>query len=149
MSDRPDRCGHRALPHTADVILQAWAPTRRGCLHEAVLALIDSFVGSAGRNGTAAAAAARPVPFRVGPGEDTEQLLELLGEALYVIDALGVVPVDVELRPTQDGGLEGVFTTVSADAVEVVGAVPKAVAYSDLVLAQTGGLWRCRFTVDV
>ena len=134
------------MPHTADVILQAWAPTRRGCLREAVLALVDSF---AAPPAAASPAAGRTVTFSVAPAADDEQLVAVLVEALYAIDALGAVPVDVTLRPTPDGGLDGVFTTVPADAVEVVGAIPKAVAYSDLMLAQTGGLWRCRFTVDV
>lgn len=148
MSELPTSSGHRALPHTADVILQAWAPTRRGCLREAVLALADSFVDRTAR-AAAAPGVTRPVRFRIGPGENAEQLLALLGEALFAIDALGVVPADVELRRLPSGGLDGVFTAVPADAVEVVAAVPKAVAYSDLVFVRENGLWRCRFTVDV
>jgi len=144
--DAPEPAAHRALPHTADTILQAWAATRRGCLREAVLALVDSF---AAPPSAASPAAGRTVTFSVGPAADDEQLVAVLDEALYAIDALGVVPVDVTVRPTPDGGLDGVFTAVAVDRVEVVGAVPKAVAYSDLVFACEGGLWRCRFTVDV
>ena len=128
-------------------MLQAWAPTRRGCLREAVLALVDSF---ADRAAWAADSRldARRVRFQIGPADDTEQLMALLGEALYAIDALGVVPLDVELRPRWDGGLDGILIAVPADTVEVVGAVPKAIAY-DLELARADGLWQCRFTVDV
>ena len=144
--DAPEPAGHRALPHTADTILQAWAATRRGCLREAVLALVDSF---AAPPAAASPAAGRTVTFSVGPAADDEQLVAVLDEALYAIDALGVVPVDVTgaahagRRPGRRvHGRCGGGSRSSARSA-------KAVAYSDLVFACEGGLWRCRFTVDV
>ena len=35
--------GHRTVPHTADLRIEAWAPTREECLAEAVRGLVDSF----------------------------------------------------------------------------------------------------------
>ena len=35
--------GHRTVPHTADLRVEAWAPTREECLAEAVRGLVDSF----------------------------------------------------------------------------------------------------------
>ncbi|HEV8559398.1 MAG TPA: archease [Actinophytocola sp.] len=39
--------GHRAVPHTADIRIEAWAPTREACLGEAVAALVESFADPA------------------------------------------------------------------------------------------------------
>ena len=35
--------GHRTVPHTADLRVEAWAPTREACLAEAVRGLVDRF----------------------------------------------------------------------------------------------------------
>jgi SHS2 domain-containing protein len=37
------------MPHTADLRIEAWAPTREECLAEAVRSLVDSFAVVAGR----------------------------------------------------------------------------------------------------
>ena len=39
---------HRALPHTADAQVEAWAPSREECLRQAVLGSVDLFVNTAG-----------------------------------------------------------------------------------------------------
>ncbi|WP_420884068.1 archease [Micromonospora sp. CPCC 205547] len=36
--------GHRRVPHTADVRIEAWAPDQESCLAEAVDALVETFV---------------------------------------------------------------------------------------------------------
>jgi SHS2 domain-containing protein len=38
---RPAR-GHRSLPHTADVIIDAWGPDQAACYEEAVAALVET-----------------------------------------------------------------------------------------------------------
>ncbi|HEU4424948.1 MAG TPA: archease, partial [Pilimelia sp.] len=40
--DRSER-GFRLLPHTADVIVSAWAPTASGCVEQAVRGLVAIF----------------------------------------------------------------------------------------------------------
>lgn len=36
--------GHRSVPHTADLRIEAWAPTRDGCIRQAVLGTVESFL---------------------------------------------------------------------------------------------------------
>jgi SHS2 domain-containing protein len=38
--------GHRSVPHTADLRIEAWAPTRDGCIRQAVLGTVASFLAS-------------------------------------------------------------------------------------------------------
>ena len=35
--------GHRSVPHTADLRIEAWAPTRDGCNRQAALSTVESF----------------------------------------------------------------------------------------------------------
>jgi SHS2 domain-containing protein len=135
--------GHRLLPHTADVIVEAWGPTRDACLREAVMGLVEVFADVDG----VAAPDSVPLSFPQAPGE--ELLVGLLEEVLYLLDAEGRVPVDVSLTSAADGGLGGAFRVVSAAAVEQRGAVPKAITRHGLEFGQDAGVWRCRATVDV
>ncbi|MEU6969505.1 archease [Kitasatospora aureofaciens] len=55
------RSGHRAVPHTADLRLVAWAPTAEGCVREAVRAVVEGFADTSGpgRPGSARARSRR------------------------------------------------------------------------------------------
>ncbi len=35
--------GHRNVPHTADLRIEAWGPTREDCIAEALRGLVESF----------------------------------------------------------------------------------------------------------
>ena len=135
--------GHRLMPHTADVIVEAWGPTRDACLRQAVL----GFVGMFADVGDAKASDRVPLSFPPDSGEDL--VVVLLEEVLYLLDAEDRVPVDVTISATADGGLEGVFHVVPATAVGQHGAVPKAVTRHGLQLCQHADAWSCRATVDV
>ena len=43
---RPTPRGHRNLPHTADVIIEAWGPDLAACAEEAVAALIETYANA-------------------------------------------------------------------------------------------------------
>ncbi|MEV1001432.1 archease [Nonomuraea sp. NPDC050202] len=161
--------GHRAVPHTADIALEAWAGGREECLAEAVRALVESFadlstapapdddVGfpAPGHDGGEAsgdgeAAADDPVPGGGGvpgggQGDGAGMLIALLEEVIYQVEVHGRVVVDV--RPGQEGGLR--LATVPAEAVEQVGAMPKAVTTHGLRFGREDGEWRARAVVDV
>jgi SHS2 domain-containing protein len=134
--------GHRLLPHTADAIVEAWGPTRAACLEEAVAGLVGLFASTAGL------APEGEWPVALPPAPDEQSLVMLLEEVLAAIDGAGVVPVAADLQVDREG-VRGVLRTVAAAAVEVHGAVPKAVAWSGLEFGPEDGRWRCRFTVDV
>ena len=134
--------GHRSVPHTADVRIEAWAPSREHCVAQAVAALVDSFTDVSGVRPTASAT------FRVGPGADDDVLVAVLDEVIYRMDTDGQLPVDVEVSAV-DGGLEVRFQMVQTDRLEPVGAVPKAVSLHELRFERTEAGWTCAVTLDV
>ncbi|MCP3786917.1 archease [Micromonospora sp. A3M-1-15] len=142
MERRPAR-GHRNIPHTADVRIEAWAPDREGCVAEAVTALVDTFVDTTG------AAAGGETAFRVPPGADADLLVGVLDEVIFRMETAGELPLETEVRAADDGGLAVRWRTTGTDAVELVGAVPKAVSLHELCFAAEASGWRCAVTLDV
>ncbi|MEU2615472.1 archease [Micromonospora sp. NPDC007271] len=144
MERRPAR-GHRNIPHTADVRIEAWAPDREGCVAEAVAAMLDTFVDTAG----ATADATAETRFAVPPGDDEELLVAVLDEVIFRLDTAGVLPLATEVRSADGGGLLVRWWMVDTDAVELVGAVPKAVALHELRFGPDRDGWSCAVTLDV
>ncbi|MFF3949112.1 archease [Streptomyces sp. NPDC001902] len=138
----PEAGGHRAVPHTADVRIEAWGPTREQCLVEAVLGLVECFADVAG---------VRPVCVRripVADAADDDLLADLLDEVIFRLEVHGEVPVDVEAESDADG-LDVRMAMADVGSVEVTGAVPKAVSLNELHLAPGPYGWTCAATVDV
>lgn len=139
----PSESGRRILPHTADLIIEAWGPGKAACLEEATRALVESFARITGTPVT------ERVPIQLaGEGNDT-LFVSVLDELIYIIDALGCVPVGVALEETEDGGAAGFFDIVPVDCVEIIGPSPKGVSFEDLVFEQRDGVWHCRAIIDV
>ncbi|XTZ17179.1 archease [Micromonospora echinospora] len=135
--------GHRRVPHTADVRVEAWAPTREECLVEAVAALVESFADPGGAASTGSAG------FDVPPGGDEDLLVGVLEEVVFRLETEGTLPVAVEVTDAGDGGLRVRWRTVDTDAVELVGAVPKAVSLHGLRFDEGAAGWSCAVTLDV
>lgn len=134
--------GHQLLAHTADWAFEAWGTSRPACFEEAVLALVECFAD------TSSAPAPTPIPVAFGPASDADLLVTLLEEVIYIADVLGVVPVTVELRDTDDGGLTGTLDAVAIDTVEAVGPAPKGVSH-EIAIDRNGAAWTCRALIDV
>jgi len=136
--------GHRSVPHTADLRIEAWAPTREACLAEAARGLVDSF---------AAVAAARPrrtAERRFIAGSDEDLLVAIIGEVIYRLDADGQIPVALDVRPAPDGGVVLSLQLADVGEAEITGAVPKAASLHDLRCAPgPAGRWSCAITIDV
>jgi len=136
--------GHRTVPHTADLRIEAWAPTREACLAEAVRGLVDSF---------AVVAAARPrhtAERRFLAGSDEDLLVAIIDEVIYRLDADGEIPAAVTVRPTPDGGVILVLPLAKVSEAEITGAAPKAASLHDLRCApDAAGRWSCGITIDV
>jgi SHS2 domain-containing protein len=135
--------GHRSLPHTADVILEAWAPTLGGCIAEAVRALVEEFVEPVGGVEPASR------DFAVDSTDEAGALVAVLEEVIYVTEVEGVVPVDVSVDSADGAGVRGTLSIVGLGDVVQVGSVPKAVSWRDLDVARSSAGWRCRVTIDV
>jgi protein archease len=135
--------GHRLVPHTADCIIEAWGPDRAGCLTEALLALVEGFA-EIGDDGPT-----QMVPIGAGPARAEDELVALLEQVIFNVDALSVVPVRFHLGETAGGGIAGEMEVVPADDMVAVGPVPKGVSYHELSMMEGAGGWRCRVLVDV
>jgi SHS2 domain-containing protein len=138
------RAGHRTVPHTADLRIEAWAPTREECLAEAVRGLVGSFAVVAGL--PPRARARRHLVARL----DEDLLVAVIDEVIYRLDADGQIPVSVTVRRVPDGGVVVLFALVPVAGVEITGAVPKAASLHGLRCApDAAGRWSCAVTVDV
>ncbi len=138
------RQGHRTVPHTADLRVEAWAPTREECLAEAVRGLVESFADVGG------ARPRRSAERHLTAGPDEDLLVAVVDEVIYRLDADGEVPVSVEVRRVHDSGVDLVMSLAAVEAVEIVGAAPKGASLHELRCeADSAGRWSCGVTVDV
>jgi phage shock protein A len=136
--------GHRTVPHTADLRIEAWAPTREECLAEAVRGLVDSFAVVAGR--PPSGRARRHMTARL----DEDLLVAVIDEVIYRLDADDQIPISVTVRRAPDGGVIVYFALVPAAEAEITGAAPKAASLHDLRCApDAAGRWSCAVTVEV
>jgi SHS2 domain-containing protein len=141
--------GHRILPHTADLALEAWAPARGECIAEAVRALVESFAD------VRAAIPRQTIAFTAVEATDEDLLVRVLDEVIYQLDAAGLVPVNVSVDEPADGGqgraarADVRFAAAPGSDAEPTGPVPKAVSLHELRFARDGTLWRCHVTVDI
>jgi protein archease len=134
--------GYCSVPHTADLRIEAWAPTRNGCIRQAVLGTVDSFLD------TSSARPNHTLMRRLTADHDDDLLAAVLDEVIYLLDTEGQAPVDVEVSGT-DGDVEVTFAMVDAGTLPQVGAIPKAVSLNELRLAREQASWRCAVTLDV
>lgn len=136
--------GHRTVPHTADLRIEAWAPAREDCLAEAARGLVASFAE------VSATGPGRPVTVALPAGSDEDLLVAVLDEVIYRLDADGEIPVSAQVRPLPGGGAELILSLIPVTAARIVGAAPKAVALSGLRCARDpSGRWSASVTVDV
>lgn len=131
--------GHRLVPHTADIIIEAWAPNRIGCLEEVCVGLVRSFAEQTEGNSDSEG----NISVRV------EDVADLLEEVLFRMDAEGVLPAEVVCDPGVGGSAVCHLRLLPLDAFAIVGAVPKAVSRSGLVFEERPGGWHCRVLIDV
>ena len=136
--------GHRTVPHTADLRIEAWAATREECMAEAIRGLVGSFAAVAGRLPCRRASC----PMTARPDEDL--LVALIDEVIYRLDADGEIPVTAAVRPAPEGGVVLTLPLADVSEAEITGAVPKAASLHDLRCGpDAAGRWSCGITIDV
>jgi SHS2 domain-containing protein len=119
----PSPRGHRSLPHTGDLCVEAWAPTREECIAEAGWGMVGSFADlPAGASGATRECV-------VSAEDDGRLLAAVLEEVIYRyrMDTVGELPVDIAVTPAP-GGVRLRFTMTGSSAATQIGAVPKAVS---------------------
>lgn len=134
--------GHRALPHTADIRIEAWAPTREACVGQAVAGLAEAFVSVP--DGVRVA----PVTADLAADTDEDALVAVLDEVIYLMETSDAIAVSADVTAAP-GGVRVRFGTVPLADVELVGAVPKAVTLHGLRFTEEPGRWTCSVVVDV
>jgi SHS2 domain-containing protein len=134
--------GHRTVPHTADLRIEAWAPTRDGCIRQAVLGAVESFLD------TSTSGPPHTRRRHLAADRDDDLLVAVLDDVIHLLDTAGEAPVDLRLR-SLDGAVDVEFAMVDATTLGQVGAVPKAVSLNELRLQQGEDRWRCSVTLDV
>ncbi|MDH3681918.1 MAG: archease [Acidimicrobiia bacterium] len=139
----PQPQGHRTLPHTADVIVEAWAPDFATCCAEAVQGLLGLCV-----DGSTAQPSGRHA-FVVAGAEAEIVLLGVLDEVIFVLDTMPDVPVRANAGKRESGELDMELHLASRASVEWIGSTPKAVSRSELTVEESPGRVRCTFLVDV
>jgi len=136
--------GHRTVPHTADLRVEAWGPTREACLAEGVRGLVDSFAV------VAAARQRHTAERRFIAGSDEDLLVVVVEEVIYRLDADGEIPVTAAVRPVPGGGVILTLALADVNEAEITGAVPKGASLHDLRCApDAAGRWSCGITIDV
>jgi SHS2 domain-containing protein len=137
-------CGHASVPHTADLRIEAWGPSREDCIAEAVRGLVESFA-HVSRTGNQ-----RVTERHLTADSDADLLAAAVDEIIYWVDAEGQIPAALDVSRAADGGIDLNLRTVQASATQIIGAVPKAAAMSALTCApDSSGQWSCAVTVDV
>ncbi|WP_432155326.1 archease [Streptomyces sp. bgisy153] len=134
--------GHRTVPHTADVRIEAWGASREQCLVEAVLGLVECFADVSRAHPTAV----ERVHLSDDDGDDL--LAALLDEVILELEVRGRVPVDVVVEPAGEA-LEARLAVAELSDVEIVGAAPKGVSWHGLHIGVDPYGWSCAVTVDV
>jgi SHS2 domain-containing protein len=81
--------------------------------------------------------------------DDVESLISILEEAIYLIDAKGMVPAAMSLRDRRGGGVRAVFDVIPLEQVKSIGPVPKGIARYALRLDEDESGWLCHIVVDV
>lgn len=132
--------GHRCLPHTADVIIEAWGPDLPGCCEEAVAALIEGYA-----NPDNATIVAEQAVHVVGPAPADDMLVDLLDEVIFALDVAEGIPVGARVQAGGDGGLDARLALADPASIEPTGAVPKAISRSGLEITRRPHAVRCRF----
>jgi SHS2 domain-containing protein len=137
-------CGHRSVPHTADLRIEAWGSAREDCIAEAVHGLVESFAD------VSAAGCHHTIQCHLAAGSDADLLAAAVEEIVYRLDTKGEVPVAVAVGRAADGGIDLALRAVDASTVEIIGAAPKAASLSGLACApDASGRWSCAVIIDV
>ena len=137
----PER-GHRSLPHTADIRIEAWGPDPQGCLAEAVAALVDAFADTSG------AQPERTVETDLAAETCADALMAVLDEVIYLLDTADAVPLGAEVE-WQPGALRLRMPVASLQALDLTGAAPKAVSLHGLRFSAGERGCSCTATIDV
>ncbi|MFF4037672.1 archease [Streptomyces sp. NPDC001816] len=138
---RQGASGHRGVPHTADMRIEAWGATREDCLAEAALGMVECFADVSGVRATTMER------LRLTERPDEYLLAALLEEVIFRLEVQSRVPVDVETYSSH-ACLEVRLALAELADVEITGAAPKGVTWHELRIGPDPYGWSCAVTID-
>jgi SHS2 domain-containing protein len=138
------RPGFRLLAHTADIGLEATAPSRAALFVAAAEGFKVLLYGAS----PATAVSRHPVQLTAGDG--AELLVAWLNEILFLCEAARLVPARFEIVELTEQTLTAVVGGEPFDpARHVVERTAKAVTYHRLVVEERPGRWYARVYIDL
>lgn len=138
------RSGFRLLAHTADIGLEAFAPSREELFAVAAMGLRTLLFGD-----SPARAVSRREVCKEGP--DLAALLVVwLNEVLYLCESAHLVPADFQVKSLNQNRLVAVMSAEPfAPDRHTVERVAKAVTYHRLVAEERDDGWYARVYIDL
>lgn len=134
---------YRFLSHTADVGLEATAPSFTG-LVETLAAGMFALIAD-----IRPCVPEREITVTVAAETPEELVVDALSDLLYRSEVDDIVFCEFEALQADDGALTVTARGVDAVAAPLTGAPVKAVTYHDLDLRSAGSTWYARVFFDV
>lgn len=134
--------GWRRGEHTADLLLEFWAPTEEALLVTGARAVVDLLVEGARVEATAT----RPLAIE-GAVDREDRLVRWLNEVLALAVLEGFLTADAALTLVE-GGLRATLRG-EADAAGRIRTELKSVTYHALAVARAEAGWTARVVIDV
>lgn len=134
--------GYRLGDHTADLLLELWAPTEEALLVAGARAVVDLLV----EGNPIAASMSRELAI-AGAIDREDRLVRWLNEVLALAVLEGFLVADAEIR-LEGRGLVAVLRG-EADAAGKVRTELKSATYHELAIDHEGGRWSARVVIDV
>lgn len=131
------------MSHTADTGIEVEGEGFAELVEAAVEGLFGSMFGEIPDVGEG------EVEFSAGPGDPSENLVDILAEALYRFEVDDRVPVGPRARVDDEGIVHVRAGTVPAGDLEMIGPPVKAITYHGLEARESGGRWSARVIFDV
>lgn len=130
--------------HTADVAIEATAPTLSGVFGAIADGLAAAHVETIPKEGGS------PLDFTVRAERPTSLLFDYLDHLIYIRDVESVLPVENEAMVTEDGAEWVVEATARGIPLEDISAREvKAITYSQMILEERDGEFYAYVVVDV
>ena len=132
----------RLLEHTADMGIEAQAPTCEELFVQVAKGLLVLLAGSG-----ETPCSVREITLEIGAGDVEELLVVWLNELLYLIQTKGLWPQEIILTDVKSGSLEARLSVVplTGNPQREI----KAATYHRLMVSCRQGLWRARVYLDL
>lgn len=139
-----ESAGFLLLEHTADMGIEAWAPTRIEIYIQAAEGLRSLIFGRI------QSTAGSTQEVNLIADNEEELLVAWLNEIVYLCDVRNLVPTLFEIEELDNQRLRGtIHSEVYEDARHGMERQVKAVTYHKLVLTERGSGWYTRVYVDL